>query len=190
MLFGLAPNKRTPPQAKVYCLSMVDIFQDLTMDEIKQVEHALPMTTCPAGKVFYSPNEAGEVIFILKKARVQLYRMPSEGRKLVIAMLAAGTVFGEMALIGQGMYDAFAEAAESSLLCIMNRRDFERLLLSKPKVAVRLLDLVGRRLREAQERLEQTLFHDVPNRLAALLLRLRAENGSDRIATTHEELAE
>jgi len=72
----------------------------------------------------------------------------------------------------------------------MNRRDVERLITSKPLVAIRLLGMMGKRLREMEERLQQSLFRDVPSRLAALLLRLRTENGSDTIELTHEQLAE
>src|SRR5262249_47124750 len=146
--------------------------------------------TCSTGRIFYSPNEHGEVLFILKKGHVQLYRMSDEGRKLVIATLGPGTIFGEMAMTGLGMYDAFAEATEEALVCILNRSDLEKLLISKPKIAMRLLDVMAKRLREAEERLEQTLFHDVSSRLAALILRLRADNHADVIEMTHEELAE
>ena len=177
-------------QTKIHYLTKTDIFCDLAPEELQEVAHAATMATCPAGKIFYSPNERGEVLFILKKGHVQLYRMSDEGRKLVIAALGPGTIFGEMALTGLGMYDAFAEATEEALICILNRGDLERLLISKPKVAVRLLGVVGKRLRETEDRLEQTLFHDVSSRLAALLLRLRTETGSDVIEMTHEELAE
>ena len=182
--------EESPSVQKLFYLSLVDIFQDLQPEEMKEIERATSMMTCPTGKIFYMPNDTGEVMFILKKGRVQLYRMSSEGRKLMIATLGAGTVFGEMALTGQGMYDTFAEAAEDSLICIMKRRDVEKLLLSKPKVAIRLLGLISQRLRQAEEKLEETLFRDVPRRLAALLLRLRTEQGSDIIGVTHEDLAE
>lgn len=178
------------PQTKLHYLTKTDIFCDLGPEELQEVAHAATMTTCPAGRIFYSPNERAEVLFILKKGHVQLYRMSDEGRKLVIATLGPGTIFGEMALTGLGMYDAFAEATEEALICILNRGDLEKILMSKPKVAVRLLDLMGKRLRETEERLEQTLFQDVPSRLAALLLRLRTETGSDVIEMTHEQLAE
>ncbi len=183
-------GRGSEPQTKFTYLSMVDIFQDLDRSELKEIEQATAMTTCAAGKIFYSPNQSGEVMFIVKKGKVQIYRMSSEGRKLVIETLGPGTIFGEMSLIGAGLYDAFAEAMEDSLICIMNRRDIEKLILRKPKIAVRLLDVMGQRLRESEERLEQTLFHEVPSQLAALLLRLRSENRSDTILTTHEELAD
>jgi len=177
-------------QTKLYYLSKTDIFCDLSPEELQDVAHAATMTTCPLGRIFYSPKQPGEVLFILKKGHVQLYRMSDEGRKLVITTLGPGTIFGEMALTGLGMYDAFAEATEEALICILNRGDLEKLLLSKPKVAVRLLNVMARRLQEAEERLEQTLFHDVQSQLAALLMRLRNESHSDVIEMTHEELAE
>ncbi len=177
-------------EIKLHYLSKTDLFGDLSPEELKDVARIATMTTCPAGKIFYSPNEQAEVLFILKKGQVQLYRMSDEGRKLVIGTLGAGTIFGEMALTGLRMYDAFAEATEEAVICILNRADVEKVLISKPKVAMRLVDLMGKRLRETEERLEQTLFHDVPSRLAALLLRLRMETRSDIIEMTHEELAE
>lgn len=186
----LLRGKHGEAQRKLEYLAAVDIFRDLQPVEIEEINRATAMVTCQAGKLFYSPNESGEVLFILKKGRVQIYRMSSEGRKLALGTLEAGTVFGEMGLLGQGMYDAYAEAIEDSLLCVMNRRDVEKLLLGKPKVAIRLLDLLSRRLRDVEERFEETAFHNVRNRLAALLLRLRAEQGSDVIETTHEELGQ
>jgi CRP-like cAMP-binding protein len=183
-------QEQDAPESKLYYLAKTEVFCDLRPEELKEIADAATMTTCQAGRVFYSPNEHGEVLFILKKGHVQLYRMSDEGRKLVIATLGPGTLFGEMALTGLGMYDAFAEATEEALICIFNRSDLEKVLMSKPKVAVRLLDLMGKRLRETEDRLEQTLFQDVPNRLAALLIRLRSETGSDVIEMTHEQLAE
>jgi CRP/FNR family cyclic AMP-dependent transcriptional regulator len=178
------------PQTKLAYLSTVDIFQDMAPEELKELQASISMTTCAAGKIFYSPNQHGEVVFILKKGKVQIYKMSSEGRKLVLETLGPGTMFGEMSLVGAGLYDAFAEAMEDALICVMNRRDVERLIQSKPQIGIRLLDAMARRLRESEERLEQTLFQEVPSRLSALLLRLRSENGTDTILTTHEELAD
>ena len=78
LLHGEGPQ----PQSKFTYLSMVDIFQDLTTEELKEIERATATTTCAAGKMFYSPNQSGEVMFILKKGKVQIYRMSSEGRAI------------------------------------------------------------------------------------------------------------
>jgi CRP-like cAMP-binding protein len=190
IMAALRPQDEGSSQTKIHYLKKTDVFCDLSPEELQDIARIATMTTCPPGRIFYSPNERAEVLFILKKGQVQLYRMSEEGRKLVMATLGSGTIFGEMALTGLGMYDAFAEATEEALICIFNRADVEKLLTANPKVALRLLDVMGKRMREAEDRFEQAMFHDVPSQLAALLLRLRTETNSDVIEMTHEELAE
>ena len=62
------------------------------------MDRATTMSTCEPGRVFYGPDEKGEVLFLLKKGRVQLYRLSPEGKKLVVAVLDEGAIFGEMSL--------------------------------------------------------------------------------------------
>ena len=63
-----------------------------------------------------------------------------------------------MSCVGQGMYETFAEATEDSLICTMSRGDVERLLLSKPTIALRILEAVGKRVVEAERQLEEMSF--------------------------------
>ncbi len=172
-------------------LKTVDIFQDLTEAEIEEIDRATTMSTCRRGKIFYMPEDTSEVLFLLKEGRVQLYRISPDGKKLVIATIGPGTIFGEMALIGQGMHNTFAEAIEECVLCVMSREDVERLLVTKPKVALRIFEALGSRLRETESRLEEIAFKGIPARLASLLLQLADERGSDTITgLTHQDIGE
>lgn len=179
------------PRDKIGYLSEIEIFQDLSPREIQEIDRITTISQVQKGKVFYRPEETGEVLFILKKGKVQLYRISAEGKKLVITTLGPGTLFGEMALLGQQMHNAFAEAIEDCHICVMSLTDLERLFLNKPMVALRVLDTTGRRLREAEKRLEDMAFKGIPARLASLLLRVRSEQNSDDIkGLTHQDLAE
>lgn len=179
------------PAEKMRYLSELTVFRDLTPREMEELNRITTMSTVPRGRVFYRPEEPGEVLFILKEGRVQLYRISPEGKKLVITTLGSHTLFGEMALLGTKMHNTFAEAVEDCLICVMSRTDLERLILNKPQVALRILEITGKRLREAEERLENMAFKGIPARLASLLLRLAREQGSDTITgLTHQDLAE
>ena len=173
---------------KIGYLSMMELFRDLSPAEMQEIDRVTRMQTCTAGRVFYTPGETGEVLFLLKKGAVQIYRMSPEGRKLVIATLPQYSFFGEMSCIGQGMYDTFAEATEESLICIMSRRDVERLLLSKPKVALRILEAVGKRVVDAERQLEEIAFKGLIPRLASLLLREAEDN--EITGLSHQDIAE
>lgn len=192
---GLAPSgneedhmEASALRAKIGYLSAMDLFRDFTADEMREIDRATVMQTCKAGRVFYTPGETGEVLFLLKKGAVQIYRMSSEGRKLVIAKLPPYSFFGEMSCIGQGMYDTFAEATEDSLICIMSRADVERLLLAKPRAALRMLEAVGKRVVEAERQLEELAFKGLIPRIASLLLR-EIEDGEVK-GLSHQDIAE
>jgi CRP-like cAMP-binding protein len=179
------------PSSKIGYLQMVDIFQDLTEEEIEEIDRATTLTTGRRGKIFYMPEDTSEVLFLLKQGRVQLYRISPDGKKLIIDTVGPGTVFGEMALIGQGMHNTFAEATEDCVLCVMSREDVERMLLTKPRVALRIFEALGSRLRETETRLEEIAFKGIPARLASLLLQLAEDRDSDIISgMTHQDLGE
>lgn len=176
---------------KMKYLSELTLFQDLTSNEMQELNRITTMNTVAKGRVFYRPEEPGEVLFIVKEGQVQLYRISPEGKKLVITTLGPHTLFGEMALLGTKMHNTFAEAIDDCLICIMSRTDLERLILSKPQVALRILESTGKRLQEAEESLESMAFKGIPARLASMLLRLSDEQTSDEVTgLTHQDFAE
>ncbi|UCG26428.1 MAG: Crp/Fnr family transcriptional regulator [Chloroflexota bacterium] len=177
---------------KLTYLSNIEIFQDLSQSELEEMDRQITMSTCESGRIFYMPEDSGEVLFLLKKGRVQLYRISPSGKKLVVSTLGPGTIFGEMSLVGQGMHNTFAEAVDECLLCVMSRPDVERLMREKPKVAFRFVEALGGRLTSLESRLEEIAFKSIPSRLASLLLRLADEHGEGRVVVgyTHQDLGE
>ena len=177
-------------EKRVY-LSDTELFRDLSTRDLTELELVTTLTTVPRGRVFYRPEDPGERLFLLRQGRVQLYRISPEGKKLVIATLGPGALFGEMALLGQQMHNAFAEAMEDCAIMVMSRTDLERLMLNDPTIGRRILTLTQRRLTDAEARLEDMAFKGIPARLASLLLRLSADQGNDTITgLTHQDLAE
>lgn len=179
-------------ETKLAYLSNIEIFQDLTTSELEEMDRQITMSTCEPGKIFYMPEDSGEVLFLLKKGRVQLYRISPSGKKLIVATLGPGTIFGEMSLIGQGMHNTFAESVDECLLCVMSRADVERLMREKPQVAYRFLESLSERVTTLETRLEEIAFKSIPARLASLLLRLADEQGDGMEVTgyTHQDLGE
>ncbi len=157
----------------------------------------MPQTTVEAGALLYSPEEHGEVLFLLKEGRVRLYRLSPDGKALTTAIVEPGAAFGEMALLGQGMQDSFAEAMERCILYTLNKRDVQEVLLSDPRVSRRLLELVSQRLEDTEKKLAEFAFKNVPQRLASLLLQLAHPAPGQRqgpiplpVRYTHQQLAE
>lgn len=185
-------------QNKTWCMSEVEIFRDLSPAEMDAIGAAVPMRTYPAGTVVFSPHEPVEALFIVKKGRVRVFRVSAEGRALTTAIVTPGNILGEMALVGQRMYDNFAETLTETVLCVMSRADVQRHLLGDQRIAARITETLGRRLQELERRLSDTVFKNVPQRIASTLVTLTTEEEARRgpagrrgavVALTHEQVA-
>jgi len=165
-----------------------DLFQGFSDEELREVERVTTTRAFAKGEVIYTPGETGEALFLLREGAVQIYRMSPEGRKLVIAQLLPFSFFGEMSCIGQGMYDTFAEVTEDSVIVTMNCAVLNRLLITRPQIARRILEAFGRRALEAERQLEDTVFKGMAARVAALLL--READGEEVRGLTHQDIAE
>jgi CRP/FNR family cyclic AMP-dependent transcriptional regulator len=177
-------------QMKREYLSKQDLFCDLPAEEIGTLERQTRMFTSPKGRILYSQEDRAEALFLLKQGRVQLYRLTPSGKRLELATLLPGMFFGEMPLLGESLRHAFAEAVEDSLICVMSRVDVERLIREKPAVALRMIEVISRRLAEAEARLEEVAYRSVAARIAAVLLRLSQGGTNEMVLLTHQELGD
>lgn len=184
---------------KLWFLAEVDILQDLAPAELEQIAARAPMQSVAAGAIFFSPERASEVLFILKRGRVRLFRLSPGGKVFTTTILGKGTIFGEMAILGQQMQDQYAEALDESVICLMSKTDVQALLLSDPRIAARIAETLGQRLLEMERRLSGTVFKTIPQRVADTLLSLeRTEPRAvwpfrqprSEVCLTHEQLAE
>lgn len=176
--------------AKRDYLLTIDIFRDLPPEAINLLDRQVTTVTCLKGRTLYSQEDQGEALFLLKKGRVQLYRLTASGKRLDLATLESGTFFGEMPLLGESLHNASAIATEDSLLCVMSPADVERLIRERPQVALRMIEVLGRRLTRAETRLEELAYRSVSARLAAVLLRLSPGRPGDEVRVTHQELGD
>jgi CRP-like cAMP-binding protein len=101
-----------------------------------------------------------------------------------------------MTLLGQRLQSNFAEALTPCLLCLMSREDVKELLLSDPRIAFRLMETIGQRLVNTEQRLSDMVFKHAPERIATQLIQLAQQRRSwlgrrshPEVRCTHEELA-
>lgn len=186
-----AEIRPAPPWAKAHYLSEMEVFRDLSAEDVQQLAETTTMVSFPRGQVVFRPGDSSLALYLLKHGRVQIVRDTKEGKRLVTAVLAPGTFFGEMALVGQRVpQDSTAEAVEDAVVCVLARDDLERLILEHPKVGLRFLEQVSARLIETEAVVEDLAFKPVRARLAGLLLRLAEAAPDGTVRASHQELAD
>ncbi|MBO1270020.1 Crp/Fnr family transcriptional regulator, partial [Arthrobacter cavernae] len=196
-----APRQRDPdpltavPEDPFNCLNEVDLFADLTPDEMRAMDKMAPARMFRRGELVFSQSQPVTALFILKTGRVRVFRVAEDGKALTMAILEPGAVFGEMLLVGQRMYDNYAEAIEDSAICQLGVEEVERFLISDPRIAIRISRLLGEQVARLEERLTDLALRPLAARVASTLLNLAATAPSGRfgqnrpVRLTHEQIA-
>jgi CRP-like cAMP-binding protein len=129
--------------------------------------------TYRAGEVVFADGDPADACFLINEGKTRLFkRVRRQERSL--AVLRAGDVFGEDALLEGMTRVAHAVAITDTKLMAFDRKTFKALIAGNPEVALRLVEQLVRRLRESEEQLENTMLRDHPSRIVNSLLRLSA----------------
>lgn len=151
------------------------------MAQFAKVQDAKPR------KVIFHKGDPGTQMFLIISGRVKTTTLSEDGKEVVFNIMDAGEVFGEISLLDGKERTATITTMESCRFLVLERRDFIPFLEQHPKVAIHLLTVISSRLRSADEMLEDTLFRNLPARLAKKLLSLAEsygredDNGNTRI---------
>ncbi len=124
----------------------------------------------PADSLLFGPDDPAEDLFLLEDGTVELYELTATGRRLVIARLRPGSVFGIMALLGRRSYGNFAETIEDSRILALKKADLADVVRAHPGSFLSLLQLVGKRIETLEHRLLQASYSPTRVRLAQHLL--------------------
>jgi CRP/FNR family transcriptional regulator, cyclic AMP receptor protein len=184
-------------EERVRLLSMVDVFESLVHQELVELAHRARDAHLEQGEVLGRPQQEGnEELYVLKDGRVQLYVQIPNGGEVTLSVVEGGSIFGELALGGLRSGEVYARALVPSLVCSLKTQHVQQLIESSPQVGIAMVRLLSERLREAEVRLAELAYQQVPARLANLILRLSVTEGimtreGIKIATsyTHRQLA-
>jgi CRP/FNR family cyclic AMP-dependent transcriptional regulator len=151
-------------------LARFPIFESLSEDELRQVaDLAVPRRYEP-GEVIFREGDRSDTCFIVRTGRVRITRTHSGGRRLTLAELNAGEMFGELSMFDGEGRSATVEALEETTTLALLERDVKRVLREHPEIAVKMLARLASRLRAANENLARQSFQPVAGRVASTLL--------------------
>jgi CRP/FNR family transcriptional regulator, cyclic AMP receptor protein len=163
--------------ATLEILAEVPLFGGLTPEEIRNLGALLRRRRYAKGEVIFHEGDAGTELYIIESGEVKIVLGSAEGQEVVIGLLGRGDFFGELALLDGEPRSANAVAREACDLFLLGRKDFLQFLVDEPQVAVTLLAVLSRRLRQTDQIVHDAAFLDVRARLVKVLLNLAQTRG-------------
>lgn len=165
-------------------LAHVPVFSTLERDDLGRVAQLAVPRSFDAGEVVFREGDASDTCYVVRLGRARAVRQHPDGRTITLATFGPGDIFGELALFEDERRSATVETLEPTGVVAVLGPDMRRLMTEHPEIAVRLVIALGRRLRQANERLARRSFQSVQGRVASVLAELveqaRAEADGDR----------
>ncbi len=153
-------------------LTRVPLLADLPTEELDALAARLKPLRHAKGDVIFRRGDPGSSLYIIEAGLVNITLSSRAGQQMILARMGSGDLFGEMALLDGEPRSANAIAAEPCQFLLLERDDFISFLEARPKIAIRMLIILGRRLRQGDEIVQDAAFLDVPARLARIILQL------------------
>lgn len=182
---------------KLWYLKKIDFFKGLSDAEYDVIDRNSRSLYLKKREILDYQGTAQQTVYFVKKGKIKMLKNSPDGRSLILDILGGGTLFGELnSKDCTEDEDMTAEAMEDTLLCMMRRENFDRLMEMVPALALRITKLTGFRLKKIQNRLVDMLYCSVEIRLAKTLLSLADEFGIAQpggvlinLRLTHSDLA-
>ena len=151
------------------------MFADLTQAELQFLaERAVPRDY-ESGEQIFAEGEPCAGLFVVETGAIKIFKSSSSGREQVLSVEGPGSSVAELPVFDGGNYPASTMAVSASRVLFISKQDFHSLCLAHPKVALKVLKVVGARLRKLVGIIEELSFTTVRSRLISFLLRLARE---------------
>jgi CRP-like cAMP-binding protein len=161
---------------KLWYLRRMEIFSGLNDAEYGIIDRDSTTLLLRKRQLLPYRGTARQTVYFVKRGCLKLVHTTPDGHEVIIDILGPSTLFGELER-SEDTGEVTAEALEETLLCMMRRDNFDRLVAAVPTLGTRITKLTGLRLRKIQNRLVDMLYAPVEARLATTLLGLMDEFG-------------
>ncbi len=132
-------------------LAQTPLFSELTQEDLRSLAEAARIRAYQPGEVIVREGDRAAGCFILLSGRVEVIKGADTPKPVVLAKMGTGELFGEMAMIDDQPRSATVQAVEPTECVALRRSDFMAELRQRPEIAVHMLPMLVRRLREARE---------------------------------------
>ncbi len=178
-------------------LRRTPVFSGLSDDELEEIVPLVVKRKLRKDTVIFHEGDPAAAFYLVKSGRVKIYKTSRDGREQVLAILNSGQIFGDVPMFDGGPYPATAATMDDSEIYLIRRGDFRELLKLHPEIALKVISVLGARLRQAMELIRDLSFKQVPHRLAGLLLKLAERYGEEaagglriNLALSRQDLAD
>lgn len=164
-------------------IAQAPLFNDLSADQLNEVKQIAIDKFYARGKTVFWDGDDCNGFYIVAAGKVKIYKVSFEGKEQILHIYGPGNPFGEVPVFSGQKYPASAQTIVKSHLLFFPKDAFVDLITQNPSLALNMLAVLSKRLRQFTVQVENLSLKEVPGRLASYLLYLSEEQGKTDAVT-------
>ena len=164
-------------------ISAIPLFKGLPDDQVSAIRQIAVEKQFNKGQTIFSEGDETKGFFVVVDGRVKIYKVSSEGKEQILHIFEAGQSFGEVTVFTGQQLPANAQTLAKSRLLLFPRSAFVGLVTANPSLALNLLAIMSKKLRQFAAQIENLSLKEIPARLASYLIYLAEEQGAGDAVT-------
>lgn len=158
-------------------LSEFSLFRELNDYELSKItDIAISRDWKKLSHVFLQGDPLENVYFIYD-GKIKIYKSDISGKEQLVAILKKGEMFPHVGFFRKGDYPAYAEVLEHSTLIAIPISKFENVLIENPQLCIKVFKVLGEKIVDLQNRLEEQILNNTYEQIIKLLIRLGQKYG-------------
>lgn len=175
-------------------LMNVSLFDGLDDNELKAIEGLCQRRNYPKNSILINEGDESNSLYIIESGRVKVFVSDTSGKEFVLNTMGPGAegYFGELALLDDERRSASVITVEKSILAIIYKADFERILEEHPSISLKLLKNLTRKVRSLTDSIKSLALKDVYGRIKKLFDDLAVDEDGELTVSeklTQQEIA-
>ncbi|MBW1914369.1 MAG: Crp/Fnr family transcriptional regulator [Deltaproteobacteria bacterium] len=166
---------------KTNIISSSLLFQGLAEDQLKEIAEISIEKRFDKGRLIFNEEDDGNGFYLISEGQVKVFKLSSDGKEQILHIFGPGDPFGEVPVFSGQKFPANAAAIEKVSLLFFPRKTFIKLISSRPNLALNMLAVLSKRLRQFATQVENLSLKEVPSRLAHYLIYLIEDQGNSDI---------
>ena len=164
-------------------ISTIPLFDGLPADQLEAIKKIAIEKQVNKGEIIVSEGDEGKGFFVIAEGRVKVFKVSTEGKEQILHIFGSGQPFGEVSVFEGQRFPANAQAIDRSQVLFLPRAAIVGLIAANPSLALNMLAIMSKKLRQFAVQIENLSLKEMPARLASYLIFLAYEQGQDEVVT-------
>jgi len=160
-------------------MKQIPLLSSLEHEQLIEISKGTVKTKYKKGEIIFSQGDKARKLYIVCSGKVKIFRYTPDGKEGILYILSPNdfSFIGAFNLLKEDRFDFYAKAIEDSVICTLDKKDFDDIIIKNPEITLKILEKAYDRINKVESLVDRLTTNNIDAKIAGLLLSLIKDFG-------------